>query len=199
MLKKFKEWLTNELIDGSFTTRDHSRLADRVKLNREQIELTDGSILRASLALKEAVQPMLLIQAKCYNGEIPWNASALHYEVEKNPNAVYIIVKEDWLPVGFIGAWLIEGEAHITNVAIIPDYQRLGIATWLIGEIEEISRQEKMNVLSLEVRVSNKKAQQLYDKLGFKQGRIKKGYYSSNHEDALEMSKKIKQDVKYEE
>lgn len=199
MLKKFKEWLTNELIDGSFTMRDQSRLADRTKLKQEKVELTDGSVLRASLALKEAVQPMLLIQAKCYNGEIPWNASALHYEVEKNPNAVYIIVKQDWLPVGFIGAWLIEGEAHITNVAVIPDYQRLGIATWLINEIEEISRQEKMNVLSLEVRVSNKKAQRLYDKLGFEPGQIKKGYYSSNREDALEMSKTISENIKYEE
>ena len=159
MLKKFKEWLTNELSDGTFAMRDQSRLADRAKLNQEQIEMTKGYTLKASLALKEDVQPMLLIQAKCYNGEIPWNASALHYEVEKNPNAVYIIVKQDWLPIAFIGAWLIEGEAHITNVAVIPDYQRLGIATWLIDEIEEISRQEKMNVLSLEVRVSKRAKQ----------------------------------------
>ena len=45
-----------------------------------------------------------------------------------------------------------------------------------------------MKKLSLEVRVSNKQAQKLYLKLGFKKLEIKKGYYAGDHEDALEMS-----------
>jgi len=41
--------------------------------------------------------------------------------------------------------------------------------------------------MTLEVRVSNQVAQNLYAKFGFRPVGLRKGYYSDNHEDALIM------------
>lgn len=191
MLKKFKEWLIGEVPSGSSAVAANKRLAERVELSESQLLIAEKHLLQVLVASHEHVQDMLTIQAKCYNGKTPWNAAALQHELKRNTRAFYILLKHETLPVAFIGAWLVEGEAHITNVAVIPDYQGMGIATWLIHELERLSILEQMKVLSLEVRVSNEKAKRLYRKLGFVDGQIKRGYYSSNLEDALEMSKPL--------
>lgn len=192
MLKKFRDWLIN----GSTTipileNEPHLKLSQRTKLSQTHLVLGDGNVLELAVGRDKDVETLLAVQKACYNGEMPWNAAALHHELKRNTNALYIVIKRFSEPIGFIGAWLVEKEAHITNVAVVPSFQKKGIASWMIRELERISTLEGMDILSLEVRVSNEKAQRLYRELGFKDGRIKKYYYSSDHEDALEMSKKL--------
>lgn len=167
------------------------KLSQRTQLSQSHLVLDDGDVLEVSVGRDEDVETLLAVQTACYNGETPWNAAALHHELKRNTNALYVVIRRFSEPVGFIGAWLVEKEAHITNVAVVPSFQKKGIASWMIQELERISILEGMDILSLEVRVSNEKAQRLYRELGFNDGRIKKYYYSSDHEDALEMSKKL--------
>ena len=192
MLKKFRDWLTS----GSTTipileNGPQLKLSQRTQLSKTHLVLDDGNVLELAVGRDKDVETMLAVQRACYNGETPWNEAALHHELKRNTNALYIVIKRFSEPIGFIGAWLVEKEAHITNVAVVPSFQKKGIASWMIRELERISTFEGMDILSLEVRVSNEKAQRLYRELGFKEGRIKKYYYSSDHEDALEMSKKL--------
>ena len=192
MLKKFRGWLTS----GSTTipvleNGQQLKLSQRTKLSQSHFVLDDGNVLEPIVGSDKDVEALLAVQKACYNGETPWNAAALHHELKRNTNALYIVIRRFSEPVGFIGAWLVEKEAHITNVAVIPSFQKKGVASWMIRELERISVHEGMDILSLEVRMSNVKAQRLYRELGFKDGKIKKFYYSSDHEDALEMSKKL--------
>ncbi|MBT2732067.1 ribosomal protein S18-alanine N-acetyltransferase [Carnobacterium sp. ISL-102] len=189
MLKKFKQWFRNEEIDLLSQPEFSKNLAERSRLERETIQLSDGSFLKASIGTVSDIADILKIESLCYNGKTPWNKKALEDEIKNNTRAIYLIVRESDKAIGFIGAWLVEEEAHITNVAVIPSCQERGVATFLITELQKISQHEGMQKINLEVRISNEKAQRLYDRLGFQKEKIKKDYYTGDLEDALEMSK----------
>ena len=81
----------------------------------------------------------------------------------------------------YVDAW------HVMNVAVDPDYQRRGIATRLLERLFELTRDDQRRGYTLEVRVSNTAAIDLYEKLGFERQGIRRGYYTDNREDALIM------------
>lgn len=80
-------------------------------------------------------------------------------------------------------------DAHITNIAVIPEYQGRGVGSFLLTEIEQYARKNKCDRISLEVRLSNRDAQRLYRQLGFVSRAIKTAYYTEGNEDALDMVK----------
>ena len=90
--------------------------------------------------------------------------------------------------VGYCGFWMAADEAHISTIAVEPKYRRQGIGQLLL--ITAIERAVKLgaSLLSLEVRVSNLAAQNLYRKYGFKVVGRRPRYYSDNREDALIMT-----------
>jgi len=87
---------------------------------------------------------------------------------------------------GYSGFWLISGEeAHITTLAVHPDFRRQYVGErLLINNILE-ARRRGARWMTLEVRVSNESAQGLYYKYGFKALGTRKHYYQDNSEDAL--------------
>src|SRR3712207_4603992 len=78
-------------------------------------------------------------------------------------------------------------EAHITTIAVDPDYQGYGIGELLLLGLIDRAQQIGARWLTLEVRISNKVAQSLYEKYTFKEMGIRRRYYSDNNEDALVM------------
>ena len=90
--------------------------------------------------------------------------------------------------VGFLGVWYMPDDAHIVSVGVRANYRGMGIGELLlIGAIEQAQRR-RMHAVTLEVRVSNHIAQNLYKKYGFESVGVRKGYYSDNREDALIMT-----------
>ena len=90
--------------------------------------------------------------------------------------------------VGFLGTWYMHDEAHIVSVGVRSDYRGFGIGELLlIGAIEQAQRR-RMQAVTLEVRVSNYVAQNLYKKYGFQKMGVRKGYYSDNRQDAQIMT-----------
>lgn len=89
--------------------------------------------------------------------------------------------------VGYAGLWLMVDEAHITTIAVAPAYRGLGVGELLLLGLIDISRQIGARYLTLEVRVSNTLAQDLYRKYLFKETGVRRRYYSDNNEDALIM------------
>ncbi len=88
--------------------------------------------------------------------------------------------------VGYSGYWLIGGdEAHITTLAVHQDYRRNRVGEVLLVNNILTSRQNGAKWLTLEVRESNEKAQNLYFKFGFKNLGVRRHYYQDNSEDAL--------------
>lgn len=89
--------------------------------------------------------------------------------------------------IGFAGLWSMVDEAHITTIAMHPNFRRLGLGELLLISLIDIGYAINAKWVTLEVRVSNVKAQNLYRKYGFRQAGLRHRYYSDNGEDALIM------------
>lgn len=88
---------------------------------------------------------------------------------------------------GFYGFWQILEEAHITTLAVHPDYRRQGISKQLMTDLIEECYKKMIKYITLEVRESNIPAITLYDKFGFSTIGTRKNYYQDNNENALIM------------
>jgi ribosomal-protein-alanine N-acetyltransferase len=89
---------------------------------------------------------------------------------------------------GLAGFWLMAGEAHIVNLAVRWIYQHMGIGELLLINLLYLALRKDTEIITLEVRQSNKIAQKLYEKYGFKKRGIRRSYYLDNKEDALIMT-----------
>ena len=125
--------------------------------------------------------------------EDPWSYSSLRGEL-KNKLSRYIVEEEDdGKIVGYVGAWYILDEAHITNVAVHKDFRGKKIGNGLIEALIDMCDRDKMASITLEVRSGNFVAQGLYKKYGFLAGGVRKEYYTNNKEDAIIMWKQLRE------
>lgn len=118
----------------------------------------------------------------------PWSRESFVNEMMANRFAYYIVgEKENGEVIAFCGMWLIEDECHITNVAVAEELRGQRIGEALMKEAIAVTREKGGRIMTLEVRVSNSVAKNLYRKLGFQDGGIRKNYYTDTQEDALVM------------
>lgn len=141
--------------------------------------------------------------------DIPWSERSYQYEMLESPYSHMVVLEQRqehltpawwrWLPqpfrphrngclvLGYGGMWMIAGAAHISTIAVHPAMRGQG---WgeilLLGMVQRAITLEAHEV-SLEVRVSNERAQNLYRKHGFETVSIKPQYYRNNDEDAFDM------------
>lgn len=90
--------------------------------------------------------------------------------------------------LGFIGVWMMAGEAHIVTVAVHEPYRRMGIGERLLIACVEMSMETGQEAVTLEVRKSNDVARRLYEKYGFQRVGVRVRYYTDNNEDAVLMT-----------
>ncbi|MCT6925084.1 MULTISPECIES: ribosomal protein S18-alanine N-acetyltransferase [Bacillales] len=122
---------------------------------------------------------------------VPWTLDSFYYEMLENQFAYYTVAEESGEILGFCGSWMVVDAAQITNVAVVKSARGRKIGEGLMREAMRVAREANMETMSLEVRVSNVVAQNLYYKLGFQDGGLRKGYYTDNQEDALVMWVKL--------
>lgn len=120
---------------------------------------------------------------------IPWTEADFKKEMTENKLAIYKVAVLDGKIVGYCGMWHVVTEGHITNVAVLEDYRGKGIGDMLISSLIDEGIKKEMIGITLEVRISNIKAQRLYSKYGFKPEGFRKKYYSDTGEDAVIMWK----------
>jgi ribosomal-protein-alanine N-acetyltransferase len=89
--------------------------------------------------------------------------------------------------VGYAGLWLMVDEGHITTIAVAPSERGKGVGELLLNGLIDQAYELGASMLTLEVRMSNTVAQQLYLKYGFLASSIRPRYYTDNGEDALIM------------
>lgn len=123
--------------------------------------------------------------------EVPWSEQAFHNELSSNHFATYFVAEYRGQIIGYCGVWVIIDEAHVTNIAVLSSYRGKKIGEGLLRHVIGFAKLRGARSMSLEVRVSNQVAQNLYRKLGFENGGIRKNYYTNNSEDALVMWVKI--------
>jgi ribosomal-protein-alanine N-acetyltransferase len=121
----------------------------------------------------------------------PWSRSMFASELAKTSSICLGAVDTDdgdaliaYLIISrYADAW------HVMNVAVHEDYRGQGVATRLLSRLFELTAGDGRRGYTLEVRVSNRGAIRLYEKLGFVPRGIRRGYYTDNREDALIMWK----------
>jgi ribosomal-protein-alanine N-acetyltransferase len=116
----------------------------------------------------------------------PWSRSMFASELGK-PTSICLGAFEGGQLVGYVVNSRYVDAWHVMNVAVDPDYQGRGIATQLLERLFELTANDGRDGYTLEVRVSNAVAIQLYEKLGFEARGLRRGYYTDNREDALIM------------
>ncbi len=120
----------------------------------------------------------------------PWPRREFVHELYENPFAVLLAEEEDGRVVGYLDYWILYEQAQIATIGVDPEYQNRGIAGAMLSYAERDAADKGCETFSLEVRVSNAPAKHLYEKHGFIQVNIRKGYYE-NGEDAYLMVKPI--------
>ena len=116
----------------------------------------------------------------------PWSYQAFESEL-KNIAARYLVVELENRVIGYAGAWIILDESHVTNIAVDEAYRGKGIGRKLTEGLMQYLSNLGAAYATLEVRVSNERAQNLYKSLGFVTVGKRKKYYEDNQEDAYLM------------
>jgi ribosomal-protein-alanine N-acetyltransferase len=138
--------------------------------------------------------------------EIPWSEKSYRYEINESPQSFMVVLEwnraqpatrwQRWLKihpytersiVGYGGMWFIAGEAHISTIAVHPKARGRGWGEILLAGMMRRGIALEADEVALEVRVSNRRAQKLYEKYAFKTVDVKKRYYRNNGEDAYDM------------
>lgn len=144
---------------------------------------------------KHDIERVYEIERLCFRS--PWSKSSLQGEL-KNTVAHYIVLCNDNdTIIAYGGMWLLFDEAHITNIAVHPDYRGNGYSKLLMLHLMREAALFESTQMTLEVRDNNLIAQSLYRSIDFaEQGRRQK-YYTDTGEDALLMwNRDIKQTIK---
>lgn len=135
---------------------------------------------------KDELDDVLKIEEKAY-GEHHWSKDSFYGELSNNLAHYYSAFDLGGNLVGYAGSWQVIDEAHITTIAVAPEFMRKKIGEALLYRIIEECYKNKIKYVTLEVRESNTPAIKLYEKYGFKSLGVRKGYYQNNNEDALIM------------
>ncbi len=114
-----------------------------------------------------------------------WSENSVRSELT-NELSLWLVALDGDTVAGYIGSQTVLGEADMLNLAVKPEYRRQGLGRQLVNEL---IRQLDAHCLTLEVRVSNEPAKNLYESMGFRQVGLRKNYYEKPREDALILRK----------
>ena len=163
------------------------------------------------------VPDVMVIEQQSFT--LPWSDYTYQHEILENSHSHYYVVRHangqasarpNWLArlfrrprlapiVGYGGFWLVVDEAHISTIASSEQWRGQGIGELMLLAMVERSIELGAALVTLEVRVSNTVAQNLYRKYGLAVVGRRPRYYRDNDEDAELMTVDHIQDAAYKE
>lgn len=122
-------------------------------------------------------------------GRHHWSDESFYNEISNHVGRYYTLLHQETGQVlGYCGFWLILDEAHITTIAVRPEFRGHALGELMLLQVLERSMATSIHWATLEVRVSNYSAQNLYYKYAFSSVGVRPRYYQDNQEDALIMT-----------
>lgn len=119
----------------------------------------------------------------------PWSKDAFVAELTRNKCANYKVLMKENRVVAYGGMWILLDEAHITNIAVHPEYRGMGLGNAILEQLISEAKRNSIIAMTLEVRMNNMTAINLYKKYGFIEEAVRKNYYQDTGEDAIIMWK----------
>lgn len=133
----------------------------------------------------EHIEALAGLERECFSS--PWSYEGLLEELS-NPMAVFRVAVVGDEVAGYVGMHHVLDEGYITNVAVKEGLRRKGIARRLLQALKAYGEENEMAFITLEVRVSNLAAIELYRSEGFEAAGVRRGFYTGPTEDALMMT-----------
>jgi ribosomal-protein-alanine N-acetyltransferase len=115
----------------------------------------------------------------------PWTRSMMLDEISNVETRRYTVAVEGKKIVGYLGLMFVMDELHVNTIGTLPGYEGRGIATSLMNDAWAVAKEKGVRRATLEVAVSNTRAQELYFRFGFAPVGVRKNYYERTREDAL--------------
>lgn len=115
----------------------------------------------------------------------PWTRSMMLDEISNVETRRYTVAVEGKKIIGYLGVMFVMDELHVNTLGTLPGYEGRGVATSLMNDAWVVAKEKGVHRATLEVAVSNTRAQELYFRFGFSPVGIRKNYYERTHEDAL--------------
>jgi ribosomal-protein-alanine N-acetyltransferase len=131
------------------------------------------------------LRSVLKIEAQVYAR--PWSLSLFVSELALRMSRAYYVARVNGVLVGYAGLMVSEDDGHVTTLAVDPAWHRNKIGTRLLLTVAREAIHRGASNLTLEVRVTNVAAQEMYRRFGFRPAGIRKNYYVETNEDALVM------------
>ena len=117
----------------------------------------------------------------------PWTVGIYNSELAQGDARYYAVLRAGGKIAGYGGLMFVADEAHVTNIAIAPSRRRQGLGSRLLAHLAREGSRRHCVAMTLEVRMGNVAAQQLYRNFGFVSSGIRRNYYPETGEDALIM------------
>lgn len=146
---------------------------------------SDPIIVELTRLRRRHLRKVLAIEARVYPR--PWSMSLFLSELAQKSTRTYLVARHDGDVIGYAGMMFTGKEAHVTNIAVDPDFHGRKVGSRLLLTLVTEALARGADNISLEVRVSNGAAQSMYRKFGFNVAGVRKGYYIETNEDALLM------------
>ena len=144
----------------------------------------DGSVVIAPMRRRH-VRQVAAIEERIFPR--PWSPALYYSELAMPATRIYLVALAGDTVVGYAGLMLVAGDGHITTIGVAPEWQRKRIGMRLLHHLASAAREQGAAALTLEVRVSNHGAHELYRTVGFVPAGIRKNYYAEVNEDGLVM------------
>ena len=119
-----------------------------------------------------------------------WSEKAI-LDTLRNPKTICLVAEKIGKIVGYCIVYTADDEADIARIAVLKESRRFGIASELIHALDVICWENQIQIIMLDVRVSNDGARTFYEKHGFTQDGIRENYYKNPIEDAILMSRAV--------
>jgi len=131
------------------------------------------------------LRSVLRIESQVYAR--PWSLGLFMSELALRNSRAYYVARVEGVVVGYGGLMVSGDDGHITTLAVDPGWHRRKLASRLLLALVREGVARGVASLTLEVRVGNIAAQELYRQFGFAPAGIRKNYYVESNEDALVM------------
>lgn len=151
----------------------NTALDDMLKIKIEPMNETDVAFVAQT-------------EKECFSE--PWSEDAVRSELS-NDSARFFTAKILGFFAGYIGMHIVLDECYIANIAVKSEFRRKGIADRLLSYAQDFAKSEDCAFISLEVRVSNLPAIELYKKHGYITQGERKNFYRNPEENAFIMTK----------
>ena len=177
----------NSLINLCYEKAEKSEFVSIEKISPVYIKLSQAEIglekkIKEGLSFRDAnavdSEALAIVDEQCF-ADGTERYSKLSFENElKEPSKHYFVALYQNLVVGYVGVQTLGDELNLLKLAVLPQYQKLGIGCKLMEHTFEYRKSHNLSLYFLEVKENNKTAIKLYQKFGFKTESIREKYYS---------------------